>query len=950
MKAKKIISLVLALAVVASCACLGLMSANAEVNEYNEYEKMLEAIKPENKYGLEDSVNDGKIIQAWNWSYTNIIANLETLAEQGFTTIQVSPPNEIKMPTKGVKVCEPAVDGIAPNGWWMFYQPAGFQLNESEDNALGVKDEFVEMCDKAHELGLKIIVDAVINHMGTDDDHVGEYTNTSTDPMLHVNPRAAEFEPELLAAKAFHSPWVNMTYKENYWDGFSDFDIEEDLTQHCTSGLPDLDTSLQLVQDTIYDYFVELVEAGADGFRFDAAKHIETSHDTYFASDFWEDTLLKLRYEYPDKELYAYGEILNKCGDGRPFHEYTELMDVTDSSSYWGIKDAVVKNGTAGNAIPYYGSEAEGTDPTTVNFTKENVIQWNESHDTYIDGGTSSLTVQQRNKIWALTAARQTITGIYFARPDDRTGADRAAIETICANITLGDANKTSWTAPEVAAVNQFDNYFGNASEYNTVQNRVAMIERNGLGATLVNLGGTTGTVNIKAKTLANGTYIDAITKSEFVVTDGKLTGSIGSTGIACIYYAEDTEPVFPELPTDPGDIDVSNGEYPIVEGYNTIVYSAKGWDSAYIYAWVEGTEDNNGTWPGNQMKYALTNDYGEKQFVAYIPVEYNCYIINNGEAGGANQTVDLSVTESLGMYMDKQDPNQENKWTIGFWNPNFYVVETPTKPTEPDVTEPETTEATEPASTEATEPSTTVTTEPATTEATEPSSTAPTEPGDNIVTDKDTQISVEGVTDVELTVKEIADEEQIGNINLILTGEKVEKLYDITLNRDGVEVQPDGTVKVKIPATSENAKVYRVEEDGTLTDMKAEVVDGFAMFTTEHFSLYAVTETIAEDTEPITTKPGEVETTVPVTTIPGTTTGEVEGYILGDADGSGKINIKDATIIQKKVAKMNVEIDLDAALAAEGTYLSVKDATVVQKFLAKLLPEDTNVGKFFER
>ncbi|MBQ8538658.1 MAG: hypothetical protein IJ433_03305 [Ruminococcus sp.] len=670
MNAKKLISLLLAVTIAVSCFTVSFMTVGAQT-DYNEYEKMQEAIKPENNYGLAKTVNEGKIIQAWNWSYANIIKNLEKLAEQGFTTIQVSPPNELKMPTKGVKVCEPAIDGIAPNGWWMFYQPAGFQLNESEDNALGTKAEFVKMCEEAHKLGLKVIVDAVINHMGTDDDHIGKYTNTSTDPMDHVNPRAAQFEPELLAAKAFHSPWVDMTYKENYWDGWSDYDIEEDLTQHCTSGLPDLDTSLQLVQDTIYEYFVELVEAGADGFRFDAAKHIETSHDTYFASDFWEDTLLKLRANYPDKECYAYGEILNKCGDGRPFSEYTELMDVTDSSSYWGIKDAVVNMGNGGSPTPYY--------PST-NFTKENVIQWNESHDTYIDGGTSSLTIQQRNKIWALTAARQTITGVYFARPDDRTGANRAAIEAICANITLGDAALTSWTLPEVKAVNQFDNYFGDAAEYNSTQDKVTLIERGGLGATLVNLGGTTKTVNIKANTLANGTYKDSITGNEFTVANGKLSGSIGTTGIACIYYAEDTAPEVPDPTDDPWQIDVSSGNYPIIDGYNTVVYSAKGWTSAYIYAWVKGTDDYIVAWPGQEMKFALTNDYGESQFVGYIPVEYDCYIINDGNG---DQTVDLEVTESLGMYMASK--NSLGKWTIGTWDPNFYNYEKPTKPSDPD-------------------------------------------------------------------------------------------------------------------------------------------------------------------------------------------------------------------------------------------------------------------------
>ncbi len=710
MKAKRLISVLLTLVMVLSCAVImGATPAAAEEDtvNYNEYAKFQEFIKPENNYGLEDTINEGKILQAWNWSYANAIDLMETVAEQGFTAIQISPPNEIKMPTKGIKVCEPAVDGVAPNGWWMFYQPAGFQLNESEDNALGTKAEFIEMCEVAHQYGVKIVVDAVINHMGTDDDHVGIYDNDSTDPMDHVNPRAQEFEKELLDAKAFHSPWKDMTYVENmnqamrlydaegkplkdangnYRTGGSatEKDIEESLTQHCTSGLPDLATETQLVQDTIYDYLEELVLAGADGFRFDAAKHIETVHDTYFPSDFWEDTLLKLRANYPDVECYAYGEILNKCGDGRPFSEYTELMDVTDSSSYWGIKDAVQSNGNGGNAFPYYKSEKEGADPTTVNFTKENVIQWNESHDTYIDGGTSSLTVMQRNKIWALSAARQEITGVYFARPDDATGANRAAIERICANITLGDANLTSWTTPEVQAVNQFDNYFGDASEYNKTIDKIAMVERGGLGATLVNLGGTTTDVNRKVYTLSDGLYIDVLTGNEFYVVDSIITGKIGSTGIAVIYYAEDVAPVFPELPTDPYEYEIVGEEFPTLDGYNTVVYSqsnSSNWSSVYYYCWVEGTDNSEYGWPGREMKFARVNDYGEKQWVAYVPAEYNCYIINNGSGGGANQTIDLKVEGNMGMYM-KDTSGAEGKWTIGTWDPTFFDI-TP-KPSTP--------------------------------------------------------------------------------------------------------------------------------------------------------------------------------------------------------------------------------------------------------------------------
>ena len=688
MKAKRLLSVILAALVTVSCCAVlsavpAVSAADNAISEYNTYAKYQEAIKPENNYGLADTVNEGKILQAWNWSYKNAIALMETVAEQGFTTIQISPPNEIKMATKGVKVCEPAVNGVAPNGWWMFYQPAGFQLNESEDNALGTKAEYIEMCEVAHQYGVKIIADAVINHMGTDDKHTGPYNNKSTDPMDHVNERAQLFEPELLAAKAFHSPWADMTYKENYWDGWSDYDIEYDLTRNCTSGLPDLATETQLVQDTIYDYFVELMEAGTDGFRFDAAKHIETSHDTYVASDFWEDTLLKLRANYPDVECYAYGEILNKCGDGRPFHEYTELMDVTDSSSYWGIKDAICNNGNSGNSIPYYQSEAEGCDPKTVNFTKENVIQWNESHDTYIDGGTSSLTIQQRNKIWAVTAARQTITGVYFARPDDRTGNGRSAIEAICANITLGDANKTSWTNAEVQAVNRFGNFFGDAAEYNSVQNKVTFIERSNnidFGATLVNLSGTSKNVSITTHILGEGKYIDALTGNEFVVEGKTLKGQIGSTGIACIYYAEDEQAPAP-LPTI-DDVQIVNGQYPINDDYTTIVYSTN-WGSANIYAWE--TDSNVMTeWPGTPMKFALVNDYGENQFVAYIPKEYTHFIINDGNG---QQTIDLDISDNCGVYMADW---KDGKFTVGYWDPDFFEWNPPS----PDPSDDPTTEA----------------------------------------------------------------------------------------------------------------------------------------------------------------------------------------------------------------------------------------------------------------
>ena len=75
---------------------------------------------------------------------------------------------------------------------------------------------------------------------------------------------------------------------------------------------------------------------------------------------------------------------------------------------------------------------------------------------------------------------------------------------------------------------------------------------------------------------------------------------------------------------------------------------------------------------------------------------------------------------------------------------------------------------------------------------------------------------------------------------------------------KDGNKTQPDGEVTVYIPIPDElkvlayageltdggfpvNIKIYRIEEDGTLTEMDAKVEDGCFVFTTDHFSLYTI-------------------------------------------------------------------------------------------------------------
>lgn len=69
--------------------------------------------------------------------------------------------------------------------------------------------------------------------------------------------------------------------------------------------------------------------------------------------------------------------------------------------------------------------------------------------------------------------------------------------------------------------------------------------------------------------------------------------------------------------------------------------------------------------------------------------------------------------------------------------------------------------------------------------------------------------------------------------------------VYDITLKNGDETVQPDKTVDVDIPllegSSEDGVGIYRLEADGSTTDMNPENVDGKLSFKTEHFSVYCV-------------------------------------------------------------------------------------------------------------
>lgn len=434
----------------------------------------------------QSDIQDGVTLHCWNWSYKNIEANMELIAEQGFSAIQTSPIQQAKEGTLG--------RGVGSN-WWVYYQPMGFHIDNSGQSALGTKAEFESMCAKAHEYGIKVIVDVVANHLGN---QTGNNIANTAIPELKND------------SSCWHNIYVNT----------SNFSDRYDITQHCMSGLPDLNTGSDKVQNYVLGFLKECIDSGADGFRFDAAKHIETPDDgsSNCASDFWP-TVIYGATEYATNtrgiDLYCYGEILDQPDSaGRlPVSAYTKYMSITDNQQGNNLRNYVNSRNAAGAGNSYFCKDT----------TADKLVLWAESHDTYADKSSMGVSTEVINKTWALVAARADAMGLYFARPYSTSSM-------------LGDADATGWAYAEVGAVNRFHNDFVGTSEYMSSENGIAYCERGDSGVVLVNCNGTYTNVNVSAHTMKNGTYIDQVSGGTFTVSNGRITGNIGNTGIAVVY------------------------------------------------------------------------------------------------------------------------------------------------------------------------------------------------------------------------------------------------------------------------------------------------------------------------------------------------------------------------------------------------------------------------------
>ncbi|MGN1138508.1 MAG: alpha-amylase family glycosyl hydrolase, partial [Ruminococcus sp.] len=613
MKNKRLISLVLSFILVAGTLVgITLPDATQEVNAVST--EMAETSA--NQYGLLDEVEGGLILHCWCWSFNTIKANLEKIAEAGYTAVQTSPITKCVVGDGG---------GMQLNGngkWYYHYQPTAYTIGNYQ---LGTEAEFKSLCQAAHSYGIKVIADVVANHTTTDRNAVDSSLKNISGGCYHNN------------------------------GGGIDYSNRKQITQNDLISLPDLNTQNPNIQNMILNFLKQAVADGADGFRYDAAKHIELpDDDSSYASNFWPTVL-------NNGSSFQYGEILeDQYGTARS-DAYSKLMHVTASSYGYKLREQIAARQITANAMSQY--YMTGVSP-------DRMVTWVESHDNYCDNNTwKDYSNTQIRLCWAIAVAQGDTTSLFFNRPNGSSQTN------MWGNNQIGATGDSNYCDPEVVAVNRFHNamYGQDKSLKNLNSKAVLMISRGSSGVTIINSG--TDSVNVNTETdLKDGTYTDYAHGGTFTVSNGVLTGTVGKEQIAVLYtdnvvrdpsvsisyngnnaggefydvaevtlksnYATSSYYQINsgnKIPYNSGDVirigeNMSEGESitltlsavgaegttpaqksytftkvsrPALEGTTCVYYdnSSTNWNEVYVYVYRDNGNTENGSWPGQPMK-----------------------------------------------------------------------------------------------------------------------------------------------------------------------------------------------------------------------------------------------------------------------------------------------------------------------------------------------------------
>lgn len=341
--------------------------------------------------------------------FQGIIDKLDYIKNLGFTAIWISP----------------VVQNDA-NGYHGYWSTDFYKTNEN----FGSMEKLKELVKKAHEKGIKVIFDIVVNHTG------------QNHPWLKDPSKASWFHE-----KTDITDYNNQSNVENGW----------------LAGLPDLNQE----NPEVKTYLIKMAkwwikQTGIDGYRLDTVRHVP--------KDFWTDFVKEIKKDYPN--FYFIGEVANSSQFYIQGYDKTGIDGFVDYPTYYAVNSVFGGSSSASSLVSVINNQDM--------YTNKNLMgTFIDNHDVprFINGAKNLKTQRLKSAL----AFMMTYTGIpimYYGTeigmdggndPDNRREMDwssKSPLTDYVKKLTSIRKSNKALTQGDIKILDSNDNYIAYSREY----------------------------------------------------------------------------------------------------------------------------------------------------------------------------------------------------------------------------------------------------------------------------------------------------------------------------------------------------------------------------------------------------------------------------------------------------------------------------------------------------
>lgn len=553
------------------------------------------------------------------------------------------------------------------------------------DPKIGTMDDYLSLVNTAHEKDIKIMLDMPINHTSVNHEWFIEYLKGNNEYYQEKKPGVEYGKSSSMGDKATF--YTDAMTGKTYFAAFGET-------------MPDLNFQSTQLQKAIYDVFEYWVALGADGFRFDAVKHIydpneipKNQSSVNLNWKFFKNLREHLKSISPD--IYLLGE--NFSGQLEVLQYATAFDAEFDFESWHTALGAVT------NADPWGGSNSrQYFDDTIVGCTNELISVNPEWIPTFMTGnhdvnraasyiGDRYKTQEEKIAALKLYAAMVTLrSGIPFIYYGDEIGMygtnksgdgfiedaqlrlpmnfqdstidlEKVFYSKAANGKTLGANLLTDWPAyktgnpiveEQIADTNSLYNayknliafrsthpaiYKGTMAQVFDVKNKATVISFT-YEDEVIYVAFNFSESAVKLSNISNGKLSMLATLNGATLSDSNSSIDLAARGVAVFQSTDGVK--------EPAHVPL---------GTVTVYFSAPAdgfGDKAYCYAWTEGSSAN-ASWPGVAMTFVKVNEHGQRIYSTTVDLDkYNMIIFSNGSTQSHDTSLD-GVTNNTGFYFD---------------------------------------------------------------------------------------------------------------------------------------------------------------------------------------------------------------------------------------------------------------------------------------------------------